>query len=73
LDKELIEILAERMQLSATVGVLKKESGTPVLDENREEKLRKMHRSFAKKNKLPIPFTEDLFKSIFIQSRKTQE
>lgn len=72
LDEELLEVLAERMALSKTIGVFKKEKGAPVLDKNREQNLQKTHRRLAKKNKLSTNFTDELFDCIFKHSRKLQ-
>lgn len=73
LDEELIELLAERMRLSKTIGELKKKSGKAVLDPKREEKLKKLHQRLAKKHGLSPTFVEKLFEDILSHSRKLQQ
>jgi len=73
LDEELIEILAERMRLSQTIGALKGAKGKAILDPKRETKLKKLHERLAQKNSLSPVFVNTLFDTIFSYSRKLQK
>ncbi len=72
LDEELLEVLAERMDLSKTIGVMKRKTGKAVVDPKRETKLKNFHKRLAKQKNLSPAFVDALFESIISHSRKLQ-
>lgn len=61
LDEKLVEILAERMQISRKIGELKKQSNTAILDMDRWQEV--TNRIMQKAQSLQI--SEELVKNIF--------
>lgn len=72
LDQELIELLAQRMDLSRFIGTIKEHSGKKVFDSKREADLAKLHRQFAENYGLDPVFVDLLFERIFSHSRTVQ-
>jgi len=70
IDKEIVQLLADRMEVSKKIGAFKKENSLPVLDEKREaEKLLEIE-ALAKDSKTEIC---TIYRAIFEESRKCQE
>lgn len=71
LDSEIIEKLEERFGIAVKIGELKKGSGLPILDAEREWK--KLESIEAKSNPEYAEYVLDVFEAIILASRTIQE
>lgn len=70
IDKELLDIFTQRMDVVNQIGQYKKEQGLPVLDAKREkEKLQALH---GKVREDVLPYSQSLFDILFELSRNYQ-
>ena len=72
IDRQIFELLGNRMKLALQIGGLKKETGIPVIDAEREEKLRKDYVSYGRKHGLSQEFVERLLEVILDESKRIQ-
>ncbi len=73
LDKDLIELIARRMQLSQQLGKFKKETNTPIIDKEREKELLEFWKSFAEEKGLSPEFIKQIWEPILKESIRIQE
>jgi len=73
IDTVLITILAERMSLMPEIGKYKKEKNLPVFDEKREVAIMEGLKKIAKEHGLDEGFVEEIFLSIFNESKRIQQ
>lgn len=72
LDRELLDLLARRMELARRAARAKAELGTPVLDPAREARLLEARRTWAAERDLDAAGVEEVFRSILRLSRRSQ-
>lgn len=73
IDKEIISLLALRMECSDDIGGQKKSSGQKVYDHEREKQIFYKVTSEAQKKGLSCDFVNEIFLRIFEESRRRQE
>ena len=73
IDKQLIELMAQRQKLSLEIGQAKKELNMPVYDPVREEKLKIYHDKLAEESQLSPVMVNKVFEVIIEESRKVQK
>lgn len=69
IDKEIIDLLEERMEVSKEIGRIKEENDLEVVDPKREKEI---IRSRQRWTRLDNRFIEKLYELIFEESRKQQ-
>lgn len=72
LDRELIDLLQRRSELSTRAGLAKRATGAPVLDPGREAALLQQRRDWAEAQGLPAEGVADVFRQIMALSRLLQ-
>lgn len=72
IDTLLITALAERMSLMPDIGLYKKDHDIPVFDEKREIEIMAKLKRIAKEQNLDESFVEEIFLSIFNESKRIQ-
>ncbi len=72
LDKEILQLLARRAQLSQRAAKAKAEMGHPVLDPAREASLFEARRAWAKDAGMDVDAVEEIFRAIVRASRRAQ-
>ncbi len=72
LDKEILQLLGRRAQLSQRAAKAKAEMGHPVLDPAREAALFEARRAWAKDTGLDVEGVEEIFRAIVRASRRMQ-
>lgn len=72
LDIQLVELLAQRQQVTAAVGVYKREVGKPIYDPVREAELIAERRALASSLNVSPDLVEDLLRRIMRESYQTQ-
>jgi chorismate mutase len=72
IDSQIIELLGKRMNLVKEIGQIKKESGSDITDEGREEEIRERLKELAVENGLSDEFVNHLYTHIFVESRRIQ-
>ena len=72
-DTVIITALAERMSLMPEIGEYKKKNDIPIFDEKREVEIMKGLKNVAKQNGLDESFVEEVFLSIFNESKRIQQ
>jgi len=72
LDIQLVELLAKRQQVTAAVGVYKKEVGKPIYDPVREAELIGKRRALAESLNVSPDLVEDLLRRIMRESYQSQ-
>jgi len=73
LDTVLITTLAERMSLIPEIAEYKKKNRIPIFDEKREQQIMKKLLRIAEENGLDKGFVEEVFLSVFNESKRLQE
>lgn len=68
----IITALAERMSLMPDIGLHKKERDIPIFDEKREIEIMKRLKKIAKEHGLDESFVEEIFLSVFNESKRIQ-
>lgn len=72
LDRELVDLLARRAELSRRAGRAKAELGVPVLDSSRENALLRERRAWAEAAGLAPEVVEGVFQAVLRGSRRAQ-
>ena len=72
LDTQLVELLAQRQQLTTAVGAYKKQTGKPIYDPEREASLIQKRRQLAEESSVSADLVEDLLRRIIRESYKSQ-
>ena len=72
IDRQLVELLDRRFNISRQVGQVKKEKGLPVLDQSREQAILDRNREWLKDSG-NADQVERIFVEIFSESRGLQE
>jgi prephenate dehydrogenase len=72
LDREVVRLLAQRMQLSHRAAHAKAQLGAPVLDGTREAEVITARRVWAEEHKLDADAVADVFRAIVTMSRRGQ-
>ncbi len=73
IDKELIELLAKRKEVSKKIGEIKKELQIDVFDEKRWEDIVKKVQQKAEELHLDKDFVKKIFETIHEHSKKIQQ
>ncbi len=73
IDTVLITALAERMSLMPDIGLYKKENDIAIFDEKREVEIMKNLKKIAKEHNLDESFVEEIFLSVFNESKRIQQ
>lgn len=73
LDTVTITTLAERMSLIPEIAEYKKKNRIPIFDEKRELQIMKKLLGIAEENGLDKGFVEEVFLSVFNESKRLQE
>ena len=73
LDKQVLEILAKRMELVSKIAQYKKEKGIALKQPEREKQLIERSRAIAKELGLSKDFVESLYRAIINESLKIEE
>lgn len=73
IDRRLIELLAERLELGRRTGEIKREAGRPILDAAREAEVIRRAVTAAREHGLPQEATREIFWHIVGMSRRQQE
>lgn len=71
IDKSLVSLLAERMEVVKKIGEIKKENNLPVNDPKREEKVIEKVRTLAG-DKYPGEI-EEIYRNLFIVAKKLED
>jgi chorismate mutase/prephenate dehydratase len=72
IDVKIVKTIAQRMQLSRLIGKQKLESGKPVEDKSRENRVLEAVVKLAKEEKLDPEEIEKIYHRIFIASKEIQ-
>lgn len=73
LDRKIVKLLGERMDLVKEIGTLKKGADLPIEDKDREREMRENLKRLADENDLSAEFVNHLYSHIFVESRRVQE
>ena len=73
IDRRLVELLAERMDIGRRTGELKREAGRPILDAAREAEVIRRAVTAARELGVPQEETREIFWHIVGMSRRAQE
>ena len=72
IDTVIITVLAERMSLMPEIAEYKKNNEIPIFDEAREVEIMDNLKKIAKEQGLDEGFTEEVFLSLFNESKRIQ-
>ncbi len=71
IDREVFQLLINRLNAVTDIGEIKKQEGLPILDENREQAIYdKIDSSFSEKE---ATFLKNIYQSIITESKKAEE
>ena len=71
IDKEVFQLLINRLNAVTDIGEIKKQEGLPILDEGREQAIyNKIDSLFSEKE---ATFLKNIYQSIITESKKAQE
>lgn len=73
IDKQLINLMAERFRYSAQIGAIKKSEGLSVLQSERWDEIISSRREYAAKAGLSEKFTGEIFQHIHDESIRIQQ
>lgn len=73
IDRKLVELLAERLELGKRTGDIKREAGRPILDAAREAEVIRRAVTAARELGVPQEATREIFWHIVGMSRRVQE
>ena len=73
IDRQLVKLLGERMDLVKEIGTLKKGADLPIEDTDREQIMKDNLKRLAAENDLSYEFVNQLYSHIFMESRRVQE
>ena len=72
IDEVILTALAERMDLMPDLAAIKKQRKIPIFQEKQEQQTVKRLRRMAKEQELDPDFVEEIFVSIFNESKRLQ-
>ena len=71
IDKEVFQLLINRLNAVTDIGEIKKQEGLPILDQSREQAIYdKIDSSFSEKE---ATFLKNIYQSIITESKKAEE
>ena len=71
IDKEVFQLLINRLNAVTDIGEIKKQEGLPILDEGREQEIyNKIDSLFSEKE---ATFLKNIYQSIITESKKAEE
>ena len=71
IDREVFQLLIDRLNAVTDIGEIKKQKGLPILDQNREQAIYdKIDSSFSEKE---ATFLKNIYQSIITESKKAEE
>ena len=71
IDKEVFQLLIDRLNAVTDIGEIKKQEGLPILDEGREQAIyNKIDSLFSEKE---ATFLKNIYQSIITESKKAEE
>ena len=73
IDRRIVELLAERLELGRRTGEIKREAGRPILDAAREAEVIRRAVTTARELGVPQEATREIFWHIVGMSRRVQE
>lgn len=73
LDEQIIQLIAERQDISRAIGQYKKSNDLPVYDPERERKLNEFHSSICNKLGVSSQMIQNIFNILIEESRKVQK
>jgi len=73
IDRKLVELLAERLELGRRTGEIKRDAGRPILDAAREAEVIRRAVTAARELGVPQEATREIFWHIVGMSRRVQE
>ncbi len=73
IDRRIVELLAERLELGRRTGGIKREAGRPILDAAREAEVIRRAVTAARELGVPQEATREVFWHIVGMSRREQE
>jgi chorismate mutase len=73
IDRRIVELLAERLELGRKTGGIKREAGRPILDAAREAEVIRRAVTAARELGVPQEATREIFWHIVGMSRRVQE
>lgn len=73
IDRRIIELLAERIELGRRTGEIKREAGRPILDAAREAEVIRRAVTAARELGVPQEATREIFWHVVGMSRREQE
>ena len=73
IDRKIIKLLAERMDLVKEIAKFKKTNKLAILDKKREEELKNNLKKLAEKYGLDPEFVNRLYSHVFTESRRIQD
>lgn len=73
LDRRIVELLAERLEMGRRTGAIKREAGRPILDAAREAEVIRRAVTAARELGVPQEETREIFWHIVGMSRRVQE
>ena len=73
LDRRIVELLAERLEIGRRTGAIKREAGRPILDAAREAEVIRRAVTAARELGVPQEETREIFWHIVGMSRRVQE
>ena len=73
IDRRIVELLAERLELGRRTGEIKRDAGRPILDAAREAEVIRRAVTAARERGVPQEATREIFWHIVGMSRREQE
>jgi len=71
IDREVFQLLIDRLNAVTDIGEIKKQEGLPILDQSREQAIYdKIDSSFSEKE---ATFLKNIYQSIITESKKAEE
>ena len=71
IDREVFQLLIDRLNAVTDIGEIKKQKGLPILDQSREQAIYdKIDSSFSEKE---ATFLKNIYQSIITESKKAEE
>jgi chorismate mutase len=73
LNRELVELLVKRTEVARKIARIKKEAQLPILDADREKKIKDEMRSLARAGRISASFIEEIFDLLLEYTRLEME
>ena len=73
IDKQIIELLKERFEISKKIGKYKKQNNLPVKNKKREKQIIQKRKGSLEKTSLDSKFIKKIFKLILKESQRIQK